>query len=181
MWRAKIPVKTFPIRKRVYTEMYMDGKKGLYIQKVRRDQIKKWRTTEKRVTKNGRKVKLWEWKYGSLFRMTYIIRKESLTNGSLFERTLWKISQCETRFFERVLWYTSIFSVVNPLKEEMVNLLKMSRTEVAFALVSVLRDERPQLCWSYCSELRILCWSITSRNPAHKVGFFYDGMEYFPI
>jgi len=53
-------VKTFPIRKRVYTEMYMDGKKGLYIQKVRRDQIKKWRTTEKRVTKNGRKVKLWE-------------------------------------------------------------------------------------------------------------------------
>jgi len=31
--------------------------------------------------------KIWEWKYGSLFGMTDIARKERQTNGSLFEKT----------------------------------------------------------------------------------------------
>jgi len=68
-------VKTFPIKKRINTELFIDGKKGLYIEKVWREQIKKWRTSEKKVTKNGGKAKLWERKHGSLFRMTYITWK----------------------------------------------------------------------------------------------------------
>jgi len=31
--KAKIPVKTFPIKKRINTELFIDGKEGLYIQK----------------------------------------------------------------------------------------------------------------------------------------------------
>jgi len=30
---AKIPVKTFPIKKRINSELLIDGKEGLYIQK----------------------------------------------------------------------------------------------------------------------------------------------------
>jgi len=56
-------VKNFPIKKRINTELFIDGKKGLYKQKVRRDwirRIKQWQTSEKRVAKNGAKVKQWE-------------------------------------------------------------------------------------------------------------------------
>jgi len=31
--RAKIPVKTFPIKKRINTELFIDRKWGLYVQK----------------------------------------------------------------------------------------------------------------------------------------------------
>jgi len=35
MQKAKIPVKTFPIKKRINTELFIDGKIGLYIAKVK--------------------------------------------------------------------------------------------------------------------------------------------------
>jgi len=37
---AKIPVKTFPIKKRINTELFIDGEVKLYIQKYRRYRIK---------------------------------------------------------------------------------------------------------------------------------------------
>jgi len=76
---------TFPIKKRINTELFIDAKQGL-----------------------GRvELKLREWKQGSLFGTTYITRKERQTNDSLFEKTLklqkWKISKNEKRGFERKL------------------------------------------------------------------------------
>jgi len=37
---ATIPVKTFPIKKRINTELFIDGEVKLYIQKYRQDRIK---------------------------------------------------------------------------------------------------------------------------------------------
>jgi len=43
---VKIPVETFPIKKRINTELFIDGED---IHKKRRDRIKKYRTSSKRV------------------------------------------------------------------------------------------------------------------------------------
>jgi len=61
----------------------MGIKQGLYIQKGKRDRIKKWTD----LLEEGKR-KMREWKQGNLFGMPYISRKERQTNGNLFEKTL---------------------------------------------------------------------------------------------
>jgi len=72
-------VKTFSIKKRINTELLIDGKLELYIQKGKWDQIKK--ITD--LLERG-ELKWRECKQGSLFETTYTTWKERQTNGSLF-------------------------------------------------------------------------------------------------
>jgi len=106
---TKISLKTFPVKKRINTELFIDGKQKLYIQKWRRDRIEKISDLSE-----GGRILVGNKSSGCenssrLFRWTYYYWEEKLNNGRLFETTLnlWseKYRSTKKRVNERVLWY----------------------------------------------------------------------------
>jgi len=108
---AKIPVKTFPIKKIINTELFINGKEGLYIQKEGSDQEdrmkKKSDLLEEGRILAGNKCSGSE-NSDSLFRWTYNYWEEKLFNSNLFETTLnygsEKYRSAKNRVNELVQW-----------------------------------------------------------------------------
>jgi len=65
-------VKIFPIKKRINTELFIDGKQGLYKQKKRRVCIKKISDLSEEGKPKWQEIKCRNENAGLLFGMTYI-------------------------------------------------------------------------------------------------------------